>query len=79
MNSPAQRVNIGLEHVSAISDYDEEGYEDSWLVVAYLDFDREKRERVTLHRCNSRSEASAALESIWGQVTAARAQRTRAA
>ena len=79
MNSPAQRVNIGLEHVSVISDYDEEGYEDSWLVVAYLDFDSGQRERVTLHRCNSRSEASAALGSIWGQVTAERAQRTRAA
>ena len=79
MNAPARRVSVVLEHLSAISDHDEEGYEDSWLVVAYLDIEMEKRERVTLRRCESLAEASAALEGIWGQVTAERSRGERAA
>jgi hypothetical protein len=79
MNSAAQRANIVLEHVSAISDYDEESYEDFWFVVAYLVLDSGKRKRVTLHRSKSRSEASAALDTIWDQVTGERAQRAGAA
>ena len=73
MNSPPQRANLVLEHVSAISDYDEEGYEDAWYVVAYLVMDSGKRKRVTLHRCESRSEASAALATLWDRVIAKRA------
>lgn len=73
MNSPPQRANLVLEHVSAISDYDEVGYEDSWYVVAYLVLDSGKRKRVTLHRCGSRSEASAALATLWDRVVEERA------
>jgi hypothetical protein len=79
MNSPAQRATIVLEHASATSDHDEESYEDSWCVVAYLVLDSGKRKRVTLHRCKSRSEASAALDTIWDQVIAERVQRASAA
>jgi hypothetical protein len=73
MNSPPQRANLVLEHVSAISDYDEVGYEDSWYVVAYLVLDSGKRKRVTLHRCETRSEASAALSTLWDRVVEERA------
>ena len=79
MHSPAQCVKVVIEHVSGISDYDEEGYEDSWFVVAYLDIEGEKRERVTLHRFGSISEAAEALEAIWGRVTAERKGGERAA
>jgi hypothetical protein len=73
MNSPPQRANLVLEHVTAISDYDEVGYEDSWYVVAYLVLDSGKRKRVTLHRCETRSEASAALATLWDRVVEERA------
>lgn len=79
MNSPPQRANIVLEHVSATSDHDEESYEDAWFVVAYLVLDNGRRKRVTLHQCQSRSAASAALFNIWDQVTAETAKRANAA
>ena len=79
MNSLAQRATIVLEHASATSDHDEESYEDSWCVVAYLVLDSGKRERVTLHRCKSRSKASAALKTVWNQVIGERAQIASAA
>jgi hypothetical protein len=79
MSSLAQRAAIVLEHASAISDHDEESYEDSWCVVAYLVLDSGKRTRVTLHRCKSRSEASVALKTIWDQVITERAQIASAA
>ena len=79
MNAPAQRVTVVLERLSSVSDYDEEGYEDSWLVVAYLDLERGKRQRVTLHRCGSKAEAAAALEGFWGKMIAKRAKDEEAA
>lgn len=79
METHAQRANIVLEHVSAIGDHDEESYEDSWFVVAYLVSDSGRRERVTLYQCKSRSDAAAALRATWDQVTAGRAERASAA
>ena len=79
MTSPAQRATIVLEHVSAIGDYDDESDEESWFVVAYLVLDSGQRKRVTLHRCKTRSEASAALDAIWGQVTAEKGHKASAA
>ena len=71
MDSPSQRAVIVIEHVSAISDHQDEmdTDSDSWFVVAYLVLDSGKRERVTLHSCRSRDDASAALNKIWDQVT----------
>ena len=79
MNSLAQRATIVLEHASAISDHDEESYEESWCVVAYLILDSGKRKRVTLHRCKSRPEATEGLDRIWHRVIAERTQRASAA
>jgi len=76
---PAQGVSIVLEHISSISDYDEEGYEDAWCVVAKLDLDSGQRKRVTLFCCPTRADASAALEGIWGDVTANRSHNVSAA
>ncbi len=70
MDSAPQRANIVLEHVSAMSDFDDGGDEDSWLVVAYLVLDSGMRRRVTLRQCDSRAEASAALDTIWSEVIA---------
>lgn len=71
MNSPSQRAVFVIEHVSAISDHQDEIDTDSdtWFVVAYLVLDSGRRERVTLHSCGSRADASAALDKIWEQVT----------
>ena len=76
---PNQGVSIVLEHISAISDYDEEGYEDAWCVVANLDLDGSKRQRVTLFCCPTRADACTAIEDIWGQITALRSRKADAA
>ena len=79
MSASAHRMRIAVEHLSANSDHDEEGYEDAWLVVAYLDRENETRERVTLHCCGTQAEAAEALETVWRQATTAKPQGTRAA
>lgn len=79
MNSAPQRATFVLEHVSAISNFDEEGYEDSWYVVAYLVLDSGKRKRTTLYRCDTRAKAAAALETIWAKMTAERLRLVDAA
>ncbi len=79
MAAPAQRVKIELERVSPVSDYDEEGYEECWLVVATLDLDTHKRQRATLRRCATHDEAAAALDGIWEKLIAERASGERAA
>lgn len=76
---PRQGVSIVLEHISGISDYDEEGYEDAWCVVANLDLDGGKRQRVTLFCCPTRADACASLEDIWTQVTSLRSRKADAA
>ena len=79
MQIAAQSVNIVIEHVTGISDYTEEGYEDCWLVVAYLNIDRGQWQRATLHRASSLAEASAALQTVWSGITTERTQQSRAA
>ena len=54
MDSPAQRATVVIEHVSAISDFDDGGSDDFWFVAAYLVHDSGMRERVTLRRCDTR-------------------------
>ena len=78
MDATSQRATVVIEHVSAISDFDDSGVDDSWFVAAYLVHDRGKRERVTLRRCDTRKEASAALEAIWRDLTAAKASVAKA-
>ncbi len=73
MDFASQRATVVIEHVSAISDFDDGGADDSWFVAAYLVHDSGKRERVTLRRCDSRAEASAALGAIWRDLTTAEA------
>ena len=72
-------MKVVIEHVSAISDYDEEGYEDCWLVVAYLDLEGQQRQRVTMHRFATHDEAAVALEGIWDRVAAGRSKGENAA
>ena len=79
MDSAPQRANIVLEHVSAMSDFDDGGDEDSWLVVAYLVCDSGMRRRVTLRQCDSRAEASVALNTIWCEVIAKKSSLATAA
>ena len=79
MSASAHRMRIAVEHQSANSDHDEEGYEDAWLVVAYLDRENEARERVTLHCCATQAEAAEALEAVWRQSVTAKSHGTRAA
>ena len=79
MAALGQSVKVVIEHVSSISDYDEEGYEDCWLVVAYLDIERGNWRRATLHRCGSLAEATEALEDVWGKLIAERNRKPRAA
>ncbi len=79
MDSAPQRANIVLEHVSAMSEFDDPGDEDSWLVVAYLVLDSGMRRRVTLRQCDSRAEASVALDTIWCEVIARKSSVATAA
>lgn len=67
-------VNVILEHASAATDLDDGGedHSNSWSVVAYLVYDGGGRSRMTLYRCKSRSEASAALGTIWRDLTSKR-------
>ena len=71
MDSSPQRATIVLEHASATMDLDEEDYNDSnsWSVVAYLVLDSGERKRTTLYRCETRADASAALNKIWSELT----------
>ena len=69
MDSASQRATVVIEHGSAISDFDEGVADDSWFVAAYLVHDSGMRERVTLRRCDTRAEASAALGAIWRDLT----------
>ena len=67
MELTPQRVAIVLEHASATMDYDEEAQNDgnNWSVVAYLIMDSGERQRITLHRCQTRAEASKSLGKVW--------------
>ncbi len=69
MDSLSQRATVVIEHESTISDFDEGAADDSWFVAAYLVHDSGKRERVTLRRCDTRADASAALSAIWRDLT----------
>ena len=79
MDSLSQRATLVIEHTSALGDFDEGIADDSWFVTAYLVHDSGKRERVTLRRCDSREEASAALTALWRDLTtSARASMPKA-
>ena len=69
MTSPAQRVTLVLEHVSAVNIPEEEGAEEPWCVVAYLIHDSGQRTRATLWRRQTREDASKALEDMWQSLT----------
>ena len=79
MDSLAQRATLVIEHESAISDFDGGASdEDSWYVAAYLVHDSGQRERVTLRRCDTRADASAALSAIWRELTTSKAPVAKA-
>lgn len=78
MDSSSQRATVVIEHESAISDFDEGVADDSWYVAAYLAHDSGKHERVTLRRCDTRADASAALGAIWRDLTTAKASVAKA-
>ena len=75
----AKRMRIVLEHTAGITNYGQQGYEDCWCIVAYLDLDGGTQKRVTLHRCKTRSQATKALEAIWRQTALKRAPKVLAA
>ena len=71
MELSPQRASIVLEHASATTDLDD-GSDDnnnSWSVVAYFVFDGGGRSRMTLYQYKTRAEASAALSTIWSDLT----------
>lgn len=78
MESLAQRVTIVIEHESTISDLDEGAADDAWYVATYLVHDSGLRERVTLDRCATRADASAALSAVWRDLKGARTKLAQA-
>lgn len=71
MDTSPQRATLVLEHISArddVEDEDEAGA-GKWCVVAYLVYDSGRRDRSTLCRRRTRTEAAEALRDMWGSLT----------
>jgi hypothetical protein len=69
LDTSPQRATLVLEHSSAVDHPEDETGEGKWCVVAYLVHDSGRRDRATLRRCQTRTEAAEALREMWQRLT----------